>query len=308
MKTKTLITDIKNMNSTIGRPSALFINSSNLIKSVALFVCLSQSSFLVAAGDAIDPASGNAVPSVPEIASQGYKLAFSDEFKGPKLDEDKWQYRTDSKGSWAELPANVTVSNGLHIAVNKDQSQAKEVHSGGGIISKAEFQYGYYEARFKGPAAGGWHTSFFTMHYNGKDAGNTSGREEIDICLQDSQLDTWGYKNTLHDWGAKLPDAAQHAPNWIVEPGHAPPHIRPDDPDYFKEAHIWGMEFTPKVVRFYFDGEWVGTMDATWFAHTPMSVWLTTAPADLVPVDDSQLPSEAQFDYFRFFTKPGSQP
>jgi hypothetical protein len=66
---------------------------------------------------------------------------------------------------------------------------------------------------------------------------------------------------------------------------------------------IWGMEFTPTVVNFYFDGKFTHSVDATLFANRPGNIWLTTLGYGQ-GVDDSHLPSKAEFDYVRFFTKP----
>ena len=273
----------------------------HLPKFLALFVCLSQAASCLAKGDPVDPASGAAVPSVPEIASQGYKLAFSDEFNGTALDEEKWSYRIDSKGFSTQLPANVTVSDGcLHVAVKKESARGKD-YTAGGIISKVELMHGYYEARFKIPAGKGWHTSFYTEHYNGKDTGVTPGREEIDICEQNSSSGkAWGYNYTMHDWGSKLLPKGVEVPAPKLPAGHAKPHNQSGD---LHDYHIWGMEFTPTVVNFYFDGELRGSVDATLFKHTPMNIFLTSI-AWGGPPDDSNLPSEADFDYVRYFTKP----
>jgi len=281
-----------------------FIIPNNVVKSLALFVVLSLGGAFLAAGDAIDPASGNAVPSVPEIAAQGYKLAFSDEFNGTQVDEEKWQYRIDSKGFSTQMPANVTISNGsLHVAVKKESAGGKD-YTAGGVISKVEFMHGYYEARFKIPAGKGWHTSFYAEHYNGKDTGKTQGREEIDICEQNSSSGkAWGYNYTLHDWGSKSLPHGVDVPQPKLPAGHAKPNNQQGD---LHDFHIWGMEFTPTIVNFYFDGELRGSVDATTFKHTPMSIFLTSI--SVVQPDDSKLPSEAQFDYVRYFTKPDSQP
>jgi hypothetical protein len=175
-----------------------------LIKIMAFVIGLFPFAAFLAAGDAVDPATAGADPSVPEITSQGYKLAFSDEFNGTKLDEEKWVYRVDSKGLSTELPANATVSDGLlHLAVKKESAKGK-AYTGGGIISKAEFQYGYYEARLKVPPGKGWHTSFWTMHYNGRDTNPTQGAQEIDICEQDSGQPHSGYAAGVNAWGAPL--------------------------------------------------------------------------------------------------------
>ena len=275
--------------------------------SLALIFCLAQVTVFLAAGDPIDPASGNAVPTAPDIASQGYKLAFSDEFNGTSLDEEKWNYRIDSKGLCTELPANVTVSDGLlHVAVKKEDAGGKH-YTGGGVISKTEFMYGYYEARFRIPAGKGWHTSFYTEHWNGKDTGVTKGREEIDICeCESSSGPARGYNYTFHDWGSKLLPKGKEVPAPKLPPGYVRPpseqgkaHMPVDLHDF----HIWGMEFTPRVVNFYFDGQLKGSIDATLFTHTPMSIFLTTL-GFVGPIDDSKLPSAAEFDYVRYFTKP----
>ncbi len=222
----------------------------------------------------------------------------------PPLDEEKWNYRIDSKGLSTQLPANATVSDGcLHVAVKKEPARGKD-YTAGGIISKTEFTHGYYEARFKIPAGKGWHTSFYTEHYNGKDTGVTIGREEIDICEQNSSSGkAWGYNYTLHDWGSKLLPKGIEVPAPKLPEGHAKPH---DEHGDLHDFHIWGMEFTPTVVNFYFDGELRGSVDATLFKHTPMSIFLTSI-AWGGPPDDSELPSEAQFDYVRYFTKPEAQ-
>jgi len=57
----------------------------NLVKILAI-IGLQHALTLLAPGAVVDPASAGAVPSVPEIASQGYQLVFSAEFKGTILD------------------------------------------------------------------------------------------------------------------------------------------------------------------------------------------------------------------------------
>ena len=128
------------MHSFIHKSSALFTGPGNPVKILAIFAALFQGgSFPAVGGNAVDPASAGAIPSVPEIASKGYILAFSDEFNGTQLDENKWQYRVDSKGRSTQLPANVTVSDGsLHVAVKKEPARGKD-YTAGGIISKTEF-------------------------------------------------------------------------------------------------------------------------------------------------------------------------
>ncbi len=241
----------------------------------------------LAPADDVDPASAGATPSPPEIARQNYHLVFSDEFKGNTLDESKWQYRIDHKAQSTQLPANVSVYGGvLHLAVKKEDSGGKH-YTGSGIISKKEFQYGYYEARFKTPPGEGWHTSFWTMHYKGYDTDPKTSLQEIDICEQDSNKSHSGYSTGVIAWNSPLPNKNIG-------------RIRVKTPDLFSEFHIWGAEFTPKVVKMYFDGKLVDTIDVSRVKQGPQSIWLTVL-GYRGKIDDSQLPSEARFSYVRFF-------
>jgi beta-glucanase (GH16 family) len=255
---------------------------------LAFSLCLLLSLIYPVLGDPIDPASGNAVPSVPEIAQKRYRLAFSDEFNGSTLDETKWQYRLDTKAKSSNLAANVSVSGGLlHLALRKEPANGKD-YTSGGIISKDEFQYGYYEARFKCPPGTGWHTSFWTMHYNGADTVPAHGREEIDICEHNSG--SKNYSCGLHSWGAAKDRQIKDPP------GKGIPIA-----DAGKDFHVWGMEFTPQTVNFYLDGQLVKSDDASLFTNTPGNIWLTSLGFGFKPIDDKYVPAEAVFDYIRFF-------
>lgn len=137
-----------------------------------------------------------------ENVVQGYQLTWGDEFEGNALDTSKWDYRTDSKLWSTQLPANVSVSEGaLKLALKKEAARGKS-YTGGGIISKQTFTYGYYEARFKVPPGSGWHTSFWTMKWSGTGGTKPTGTQEIDICEQDSVKLT-NYSAGVIAWGIR---------------------------------------------------------------------------------------------------------
>ena len=113
----------------------------------------------------IDPDSGNAQP-YPGTPVAGYKLAWSDEFNSTALDSNKWDYRTDTRFWSLQRAANVRVANGsLYLDLKKENFDTTS-YTGGGVISKKLFRYGYYEARMKVPPGAGWHTSFWMMKNN----------------------------------------------------------------------------------------------------------------------------------------------
>jgi len=278
----------------------------------------------------IDPASGNAQPSVAELAAQGYSLVWSDEFNGDSLDRDKWGYRTDSKSRSTQKAENVSVAHGsLCIALKKEPAPGKKAadlsgggdsteaqfgaglkreseevksYTAGGVISKKEFQYGYYEARLRVPPGAGWHTAFWTIKYNGHDTNPNFPEvaQELDICEQDSE-NLHSYNAGVHGWGTRN---AKGLSDDLLGCGR---HGLSSTPDLSAEFHVWGCEFTPTVVNFYFDGKLTHSSPATGFKHGPQNIWLTVLAYKnkkiTPPVDDSKLPAASEFDYVRFFAK-----
>ena len=103
---------------------------------------------------------------VTPLPPPGYQLVFSDEFDGGSLNTNRWGFRLESKMLSTQQRENVSVKDGnLVIALRKESVRGKN-YTGGGVISRPTFVYGYYEARFKTPPAEGWHTSFWAMKKN----------------------------------------------------------------------------------------------------------------------------------------------
>jgi beta-glucanase (GH16 family) len=222
----------------------------------------------------------------------GYKLAWSDEFDGSALDTNKWDYRTDSKMWSTQLPQNVSVRDGKLILAVKKEDAGDKHYTGAGVISKAAFKYGYYEARFKVPPGAGWHTSFWMMKQDGKGGTNPhAAAQELDVCENDSV--------TLTNYGVNV-----H--KWNPQPHVSMGHKNVKTPDLSAGFHVFGCEFTPETVKYYFEGKLVQTVAVTNFAHGDQHIWLTTIASHLggtKAVDDAKLPATAEFDYVRFYEK-----
>jgi lysophospholipase L1-like esterase len=223
----------------------------------------------------------------------GYTLAWADEFDGTTLDTARWLYRTDTRYWSTQTPANVAVREGFLWLECKQEKSAKSDYTAGGVISRQVFRHGYYEARFKVPPTKGWHTSFWMMHHAGADPkAHLGSRQEIDVCENDS-ITPLSYGANLHIWH---PAHKGH--------GHRTVHT----PDESADFHVWGCEFTPEKVTYYFDGRIVNTVDAHLVPdHGDMSIWLTVIASPLGKtdsVDESRLPVYAVFDYVRFYAKP----
>lgn len=230
-------------------------------------------------------------PTLPPERAAGYKLAWQDEFEGNQLNSSEWSIRTGARFASENTKANVSVAEGwLRLAVRKEKAGKLE-YTAGGVISKREFKYGYYESRFRVPRGAGWHTSFWMLKNTG---GQTGNRQEIDVVEQDSK-DLTSYGMNLHI----------HHPQHQGLAGR-----RVKTPNLADDFHVWGCEFTPREIRNYFDGKLVGVTHVTSFQHDDMSIWLTTVGwanlpwAPQLKIDDSALPAFADFDYVRFFENP----
>ena len=244
---------------------------------------------LAAAGQDIDPDSDPAVQPWATTTVNGYQLAWSDEFNGSAVDTNKWIFREgDDSRTYIksfQTAANNSVSGGVYRCLLKKEPMGTKQYTAGGIISRKLMRYGYYEARLKVPPTGGWHTSFWMMNRNNPG----SPHIELDVIENDS-VDLYDYGVNVH----------RHRPT---------PHMAygtktVPTPSLNAAFHVFGCEFTPGEIRYYFDGALVQTVDATQFAHNDLNVWLTSLALvydGQSPVDDSQLPVEAQYDYVRFF-------
>ncbi len=113
-----------------------------------------------------------------QTAPPNYTLAFSDNLSSSALDPSKWNYRTDAKALSAQLPANVG-ENGGYVDIDLAQ-QAGFSWSGGGIVSKDSFRYGYHQVKAKITANPGWHTSFWVFAGNGTTTYTPTAKTEID--------------------------------------------------------------------------------------------------------------------------------
>jgi len=232
------------------------------------------------------------------LPPSGYQLVFADEFNGETLDTNQWAYRTGSKLLSTQRPENVSVGDGaLIIALRKEPADGKD-YTGGGVISRKSFSYGYYEARFKTPGIEGWHTSFWAQKSSAQArAEGVKALLELDFCEQDGGDPNYFSFGIIN----KMPDSKKrqtwNAGRWVIEHG----------PDTSADFHVWGCEFTPEAIRFYFDGRLAREESASNFPHDDMNVWLTSLASTLKGdrwVDDSKLPGAAVFDYVRVYQHP----
>ena len=256
-------------------------------------------------------AADTATPPLP-----GYHLVWSDDFNGTALDTNQWYYRTGKRLLSFQQPENVSVTNGLLRLALKQEDAGGARYTAGGVISRRQFKYGYYEARFRCADAAGWHTAFWTMDYTdpgtlkagtdyaqlveqGRLTNATHAKaQEIDICEQDS-VNPRSYSAGVIDWSGQ--DGKRSV-------GYGRKYYR-DTADFAAGFHVWGCEFTPATVKFYLDGKLTHQTDATKFPHGAQNIRLTCVaalwgdPVKPTQVQDEKLPAVVEFDWVRFYEK-----
>lgn len=281
----------------------------------------------------IDPASNANIQPYADLTSN-YKLTWSDEFNGNRVDEERWHYRLDCK-HWSQQEAeNNTVSGGLYrIHLRKktvscpnnhwlqpgqkegDEPARVVQYTGGGIISNDQMRYGFYEARLKTPKGAGWHSSFWMMKdlTVNKDPSDLEFDPLADKSLQ-SHLELDPFENDSIDPKHYQTDAHQ----WKPKPGTADPgktqnkvgtkQVRFTDETLLTDFHTYGLEFTESTLRYFFDGKLVKetSFPVEKYKHNDINIWLTglgTFLGKTKAIDDSALPEELRVDYVRFFEK-----
>lgn len=237
--------------------------------------------------------------TVTTPAGPGYTKVFGDEFDGTTVDTSKWNHRTDVKGLSAQRPGNVSVGGGAMTIHLRKEAYAGKAYTGGGLVSKQGFRYGYYETRARTSVGSGWHTSFWAMAGDGSNTYTPDRRTEIDGFEMDSHLPRQMTHN-VHRWRSGEPGDVYASP--IVS------GFRDVGFDTSAAYHVYGFDWSETAVRFYIDGQLRHTANYSPGSgvHDYIKVWLTSIAILMhgsPGVDESKLPGAVQFDYFRYYVK-----
>jgi beta-glucanase (GH16 family) len=230
------------------------------------------------------------VGAAAEPPGRGYVLLYEDHFNGAVVNEKAWSYRTGRRTggnlNGVNLARNVSVSDGmLRIAVRHETIDGKLESTGGGLISRQQFGYGYYETLSKPFMAGrGVHTSFWQ-------AGGAKPNNDI-FEVDSYEIDST-HKMGCNNLYLHISPLGRPVP-WVSR-ANVPFEFRPDG--WFLD----GYEYTPDGIIFYDNGKVVATAD--WQDLTAQqAVWLT-ALNGAGKVDGEKQPGESVFDYFRYYAR-----
>lgn len=228
-------------------------------------------------------------------AGAGYTLVFADEFNGRALNTALWNYRVDRKLRSAQRPQNVSEGNGvLRIALRK-QEDGKFSYTGGGIVSRRTFRYGYSEVRVRTTSCAGWHSAFWAQAADPANTYNAFRRTEIDALEVDGREPRDISQGVVAWQPANVSDANEYKG---VDIGRKASGMAFDTATGW---HTYGFAWDEQKVRFFVDGQQtdVAVYPARENVHDAINLWLTVIATR--NVDDSCLPASVQFDYVRYY-------
>jgi len=224
-------------------------------------------------------------------ANKGYVLLFDESFTADTLNTNRWYYReglrTGTGINGLNLKENVFVKDGmLHVVAKYEKINDVYQNTGGGIITKDDFGYGYYECLSKPFMAGrGVHSAFWQR-------GSVTPNKTV-FEIDSYEIDSKSYMATNNLYYTICPAAYTEYP-W---PHRANIPFKFNADGWFLDAY----ERTPEGVIFYDNGKIVAKAEWDELNATQM-VWLT-ALNGVGTVDTSLLPGESLFKYFRYYAK-----
>jgi beta-glucanase (GH16 family) len=231
------------------------------------------------------------------------ELTFSDEFSDTILNRNIWKTNYDwGQGTGDEqknIDSAVTIKDGiLHLTAKRDTLvgvvydenynpvEKTFYYTSGLIQSENSFaqQYGYLEIRCKVPFGKGFWTSFWTMPFSG-------WPPEIDIFEISGQQPN-GLHMTNH-FSDKNGKPVQNTTTLYMT-------------DLSKDFHVYGVEWNPKEIIWYFDGKKVfssdiGVPQERMFLIASLS--LNGGPFSGIADSSTFFPASFDIDYIRVYKR-----
>jgi beta-glucanase (GH16 family) len=198
-----------------------------------------------------------------------WQLVFEDRFDKPAVDESVWTIDNSVRvrnrlGRWRE---NVEIKDGHIRLLNKVESRNGCVWSSGNLLTKNEWQYGYFEASYRYARAIGINNAFWGFSKN-------TDNPQVELNPNEGWYpDIINAHFYIHH---KKDGKTTHLTNGTADGtllGYRAGENLADD------FHVYGMEWNEKELIFYFDGREIRRLPNI-DCHRPIAVWFSTYIAD----------------------------
>lgn len=253
------------------------------------------------------------------LHSPDWRLAWSDEFDGTRLDEAKWTAEVGGNG-WGNRELqyytagdNIEVRNGHLTITARPQDQGGRHYTSARLVTKgkAAWTYGKVEARIKLPYGQGLWPAFWMLGEN-LDAVGWPRCGEIDIMEMVGGKDKAGGNANAVAWGSL------HRPN-ADDPGggaskkSVTAEYR-SEVDLANDFHVFGVEWDAAALKYYVDGQVYLSIDISADAdgfevfRRPFFIILNLAVGGDWPGPPDRTtvwPQHMQVDWVRVYQKTG---
>ena len=188
-------------------------------------------------------------------SDDNYVLVWSDEFDGPNIDVNKWNFQIGT-GSWGwgngehqyytNRLDNAFIQDGKLIikALNENYQGSNYTSARMTTQNKGDWLYGKIKASIRVPSAGGTWPAFWMMPTNSV-YGGWPNSGEMDI-MEHYGCNAGEVASTVHN----------NVYNWN---GGIQPTSYLLDVTATSEFHVYEMEWTEDELRFFVDGIWIGS-------------------------------------------------
>ncbi len=226
------------------------------------------------------------LPPLP--ANQHWKLAWHDEFDGPKLDTAKWELMGDYRrrdGYWVKADAYLDGEGHLLLRTAKDGDR----FTSGSIRTLGKFQhkYGYWVARCKLPKQPGHWPAFWLMAPGVSRVGD-EGRDGTEIDIVEIPWRDGQITMNLH-WDGYGKD-------------HKSAGTKTKFPELTEGFHTFALLWTPDQYVFYTDGKETWRTAAGGVSQVPEYMKLTEEIGKWAgDIKTAQLPDYFIVDYVRVY-------
>ncbi len=157
------------------------------------------------------------------------------------------------------------------------QSFAGEPYTGGGIVSKDAFRYGYYQVQAQITSNPGWHSSFWLITGNGSLPIDPTAKTEIDdfeiVSTAPTTAPTVSMGYATWNNGTNTGNVrcnGSYSPGFNAETG----------------LHYYGFEWTEQSITYYIDGAVVcgpQSYPASSYTHNLVNIWMTSLSPYPIP-------------------------
>lgn len=156
-------------------------------------------------------------------------------------------------------------------------------------VTNFETKYGYFELRARIPNDGGLHSAWWMIGTEAK-ADETAEIDIFEICGPDIKSDKSRVRVSVHPWtdGGLKEQSLDYYPACDVS----------------QDFHVYGFEWQPSGMKFYFDGQLVKETDQSpdYKMTTLLGIYENDSPLwSGTPDYDSEYPKRFEIDYFRVY-------